>query len=278
MPRIRPRKFFEHTGGEIHQLQRIHTFLFMMVAASWSMTRLQAVAGVGGRSPSLAGFSLHAIACLGMSTVAAVCACTPCTRLRAPTRPQQLIDEVHEMTFRTRYRFRRAHVWQILQAVGLLDNHGKPVLLQVGHSNNQLIWADTALLIVLRRLAHAMQWDYLTAELGCSRALLSAAFIYLVDYLHDGYAARLNTLGTWAPDFPAFASHIQSSGSLFANTVGFVDGHFKSVCRPGGAQNAFHSVLHQDLYSGYYKTHCLKYLCVVLPNGILLAHGAWRGR
>ncbi len=39
-----------------------------------------------------------------------------------------------------------------------------------------------------------------------------------------------------------------------------------------------HSVAQQEVYSGYYKTHWLKYLCIVLPNCLLLAHGVWRGK
>ncbi len=105
--------------------------MFMIVAASWSMTWLQAVAGMVDRVPLLAGFSLHAIACLGILTVAAVSACALHTCLRAPTRQQLWIDEVQELTFRALYRFSSSHVWQIMQAVDLLDDHGKPVLLSV---------------------------------------------------------------------------------------------------------------------------------------------------
>jgi hypothetical protein len=52
---------------------------------------------------------------------------------------------------------RLVHVWQILQALDLLDNQQWPVLpvLQVGQSLAQLIWADNAMLIVLCRLATA---------------------------------------------------------------------------------------------------------------------------
>ncbi len=88
--------------------------------------------------------------------------------------------------------------------------------------------------------------------------------------LHNGYAGQLNDLSTWHPDFPVFAAHVKVKGLslLFDNTItiGFVDGHFQHVSRPGGPQNVLHSVGQQDLYSGYYKTHWLKYLCVIVSR------------
>jgi hypothetical protein len=239
---------------------------------------MHTVTGTADHSPAVAGFSLPALACLGVSILVAAAASTRHTSLCAPERTQQRIGELAEGTFRARYQFRRAHVWQLMQEFGLMDGAGQPLLLRVGRHKNQLIWADTALLIVLLRLAHANCWDDLAPEFGCSRALLSASFIHLIDYPHDRFASHLNDLSTWQADFPSFAAHTRARGALFANTIGFVDGHFQPVSRQGGQQNVGHSVAQQDLYSGYYKTHGLKYVCVVLPNGVLLAHGAWRGK
>ncbi len=123
-----------------------------------------------------------------------------------------------------------------MQEFGLLDGACQPLLLLVGRCKSQLIWADTALLIVLLQLAHANSWEDLSPEFGCSHTLLSAAFIHLINYLHDGFALCLNDLSTWQADFPLFAAHTQERGALFANTIGFVDGHFQPVSRPGGQQ------------------------------------------
>ncbi len=73
------------------------------------------------------------------------------------------------------------------------DMHA-PKLLQVGRMSNQLIWADTALFILLCRFASACSWDYLIEETGCSRALLSAANFYMVDYLFNQFAKQLNDI------------------------------------------------------------------------------------
>ncbi len=62
---ICPSKFFEHTYGEIHQLCCIPTFMFIIVAASWSLTFMHAVAGmVEGPHPLLASACrrVHALA------------------------------------------------------------------------------------------------------------------------------------------------------------------------------------------------------------------------
>jgi hypothetical protein len=277
MPRFR--KFFDHTCGEIHELSRIQTFLFMMVSAAWSIRRLRAATGGAARNlPLLAGWPFEELASLGLATLAALAACAPRTRVRATRRPQQRLADLSAIVFRSRYRFRREHVQKMLGALDLLDQQGRPVLLRVGKTRAQLLWADTALMIVLRRLATASRWDDLIEEMGCSRTLLSAGFIYLIDYIYAGFAARLNDIRTWQADFPAFAAHTRARGSLFDNTIGFVDGHFQPVCRPGGPTNVGHSVSQADLYSGYYKQHGLKYICIVLPNGILLAEGAWKGK
>ncbi len=45
--------------------------MYAMVATSWSLTSMRAAAGAIDHSPSFAGFSLPALACLGVSTLVA---------------------------------------------------------------------------------------------------------------------------------------------------------------------------------------------------------------
>jgi hypothetical protein len=123
-------------------------------------------------------------------------------------------------------------------------------LLVVGASSNQLLWADTAVLIVLHSLGHAISWDNMAEEMGCSSALFLAWVIYYtVNLLHNAHTAKLNDIGTWREDFPTFATHISSVGLVFTNTVDFVERHFQPVSWPPcGDQTAPHSMLLQDLY------------------------------
>ncbi len=48
--------------------------------------------------------------------------------------------------------------------------------------------------------------------MGCSCTLLSAGFIYTIDYIYDCFAAELNDILTWKAHFPTFSAHIKSSG------------------------------------------------------------------
>jgi hypothetical protein len=99
----------------------------------------------------------------------------------------------------------------MLCALDLLDQCRCPVVLLVRQMHTQLLWADTPLMIVLHRLATANHWDDLINEMGGSRMLLSAGFIYTINYIYNGYAAQLNDICTWQADFPAFAAHIKAS-------------------------------------------------------------------
>eukprot|EP00961_Rhodomonas_salina_P074986 1006924-Rhodomonas_salina.1 len=51
--------------------------------------------------------------------------------------------------------------------------------------------------------------------------------------------------------------------------VGFLDGNFMPIARPGCEVNNLHATMdQQDVYSGYYKGHGVKHISLVLPNGI----------
>ena len=76
------RKFFEHTCCEIHHLSSIQNLMIMVVCALWAVTSMQAAARVAGHTPTLAGFLPQSLACLGISTLAALAAAMPRTCVR----------------------------------------------------------------------------------------------------------------------------------------------------------------------------------------------------
>ena len=86
-----------------------------------------------------------------------------------------------------RYRFRQEHVWLLLEEFRLLDADGLPLLLRVGNGK-QLVWADSAFLVLLRRMATIQRWDDLVEECSMSRSLLSWSWQWMVQYLHDNFA------------------------------------------------------------------------------------------
>jgi hypothetical protein len=94
-------------------------------------------------------------------------------------------------------------------------------------------------------------------------------------------AHQLYELKCWEEDFPSFANAVASKcGGLFDNITAFVDGHFVPVCRPGGQHNVNQSILQLILWNRYYKAHSLKFICTLLPNGMLLpvCKGAFAGK
>eukprot|EP00961_Rhodomonas_salina_P108719 1463602-Rhodomonas_salina.1 len=64
----------------------------------------------------------------------------------------------------------------------------------------------------------------------------------MVDHIYDNFAKELADIRTWEPEFDDFAAYIERKGGLFNNIIGFIDGHFQFVCRPGGRRNVNRSV------------------------------------
>jgi nuclease HARBI1 len=68
-----------------------------------------------------------------------------------------------------------------------------------------------------------------------------------------------------------FLKVCSGAGSYYNNTVGFIDGTCRPICRP--------TVNQQDYYSGYKKVHLLKYQSVLFPNGLIgRLDGPFKGR
>eukprot|EP00961_Rhodomonas_salina_P234818 3173708-Rhodomonas_salina.1 len=219
------------------------------------MSRIGLAQSAGNRR---AQFTLPELGCIALAAILQMAAVIPRTRVRTTAAGHARITDFDDVTFRQRFRFRSAHVWELLRVLDLLDAWQQPKMLRVGRrTNKSKIWADTALLILLCKLASANGWDDLVAELGVSRTLLSEAFNHMSNYIYDKYASnlKLNDIGTWEPDFEEFAAHVKAKGGLFDNIVCFIDGHFQHVCRPGGGQNVNHSVRQRLLYNRY----CLLY-------------------
>ena len=179
-----------------------------------------------------------------------------------------------------KFRFRREHVWMLLQELNLLTSDGYPRQLQVGRvGHTQSCRADTALLIMLRKLSYVCRNADLQAELGCSSTLISEAFNSMVDYIFDNFSSKLNRLEPWVDRFPEFAQAISRKvGGMFTNLICFTDGHFQRIARPGGPRNKLSKTSQKMMYNRYYKAHGLKYIVTVFPNGIMLVHGAYAGR
>ena len=116
-----------------------------------------------------------------------------------------------------------------------------------------------------------------SCELNISRALSSAVWAWMVDDLYHTYASKLNDVRVWEADFPDMAQRLVAEGSLFPNCIGFLNGHFQRICRPLGTVSLHQSLPAERFYNGYEKAFGLKYIALVLANGIVLAWGPWTG-
>ena len=99
----------------------------------------------------------------------------------------------------------------------------------------------------------------------------------MVDDLYDTYASKLNDVCVWEANFPDMAQHLVEDGNLFPNCIGFLDWHFQHICRPLGSVALHQSIPAERFYNGYEKAFGLKYIALVLANGIVLAWGQWTG-
>ena len=263
----------------------------MDLAKVFYFARLAFLTSVGSRllkqarepSPSRTRPSLKLepieMASLAAMMMAGMCASIP--RIRVPVCLAQhvTIYTFDDILFKLRFRFRQEHVWLLLQELHLLTADGDVRVLQVGRvGHTQAVRADTALLITLRKLSYVCRVEDLVDELGCSRTLITEAFNAIITYLYDEFASRLNRLDAWVDLFPDFASAISSKiGGMFTNVIGFTDGYFQRVCRPGGERNKASKISQRLLYNRYYKAHGVKYIVTVLSNGVMLLHGAYAG-
>jgi hypothetical protein len=75
-----------------------------------------------------------------------------------------------------------------------------------------------------------------------------------------------------------FAQFYFDAGSPFPNLVGFVDGHFQRISRPGGMACVNDNLQDHQTFSAHHRDHGLTYQAMALPNGVVLFWGPWMGR
>ncbi|XP_021953483.1 uncharacterized protein LOC110850356 isoform X1 [Folsomia candida] len=97
----------------------------------------------------------------------------------------------------------------------------------------------------------------------------------MTEYIHGQFSHLLRSLNSheWLTPMKLqeFADTLVNSGCAYPNVVGFIDGTARPICRP--------SINQRQVYSGYYKTHTLKYQSIMLPNGIIgRLDGPFNGR
>lgn len=134
----------------------------------------------------------------------------------------------------------------------------------------------TAACIVLRRLASPCRWYDLEVLFGMVTQTLSEVFWQI---LVDCKGKFNKLLSTWRVDLlqtraRLYADCIMESGAPLPNCVGFIDGTKIFMTRPGGP-----NINQKACYSGHKRAHCLVYLTVSTPDGLIAyLHGPEVGR
>jgi len=171
------------------------------------------------------------------------------------------------------FRFAREDVAKV---VDLLRLSGK-LHIREGHSNYR-IDGEEAFLIFCRRLATPSRLVDLQFFFQRGVGSISEIIAAVMKHLEPIARSKLDQFdfAFWSPLFKTFAAKLQLKGCVLRNCLGFVDGVFRSFCRPGreGQRGAFQ----RAFYSGYKKAHGIEFQGVVLPNGIVAEmNGPWAG-
>lgn len=208
-----------------------------------------------------------------------------CLPYRRSTKRMELKgpDAFTEVEFLEQFRFRKPHFFRILSCLKdfngcYLMSNNQPIRLCIGATGKAIrVRADKALMVLLRRLAYPCRWIDLQFILGGSRTELSDTYNYMLELMHLRYSRLTSSLACYRYQFARFAQQLASFGCPFDNLVGMFDGHLVATCRPGGDACVGLNMWDFQTFAGKERLHGLKYQACVLPNGLCVVWGPWRG-
>lgn len=133
----------------------------------------------------------------------------------------------------------------------------------------------TATCVVLRKLAAPVRWFDVELEFGMRSSHLSEVFWEVVECF---VSCRSHVLDVRAAFMRSraelYAAAIEYMGAPLDRCVGFLDCTKIRMTRPGGA-----NVNQRSCYSGHKRMHCLMYMTITTPDGLMFAlHGPVEGR
>lgn len=111
-----------------------------------------------------------------------------------------MVDHFNNTDFKEKFRFRKNIMMfhQLMVGFQLVDVFGHPIQFRVGQQPNPLkrswINAESALLILLCRMAYPARLCDLSAETGCSCMLISDVFNHMVMMLYTDFVKPLYEL------------------------------------------------------------------------------------
>ena len=104
-----------------------------------------------------------------------------------------------------------------------------------------------------------------------ARCNYSNAFYWVLHHIYENFRGCILDINRWSAHAETFADAVFQKCAHAPGCVGFIDGTFRSCCRPTEGQRL--------LYSGYKKKHGVKFQSVVAPNGMIMdLYGALPGK
>ena len=167
------------------------------------------------------------------------------------------------------FRFEKADIIHLLDALGFPEDE-----YWVTPSRARFT-REEAILLYLRRMSYPSQLLHLAREgFSAQTGALSELYHMVGEWIFNTHTKRLlqGGLTKWVRRIPAYARAVEAYTHIFDfNVFAFIDGTARGIARPGFFQ--------RDFYSGHKRNHCLQFLSVTAPDGmILFTHGPDEGR
>ena len=152
------------------------------------------------------------------------------------------------------FRFAREDIPDLMAALRIPTK-----LMLRDDGGNYYIDGEEALLIFLRRLASPCRLVDLQFFFNRSPAALSQIIDRVLKHLDVIARRKLSKMDFdyWAPQFDNFAAAVAKKRGPLKACIGFVDGVFRAMCRPG--RDGQRGLRQRAFYSGYKKAHGVEF-------------------
>ena len=151
--------------------------------------------------------------------------------------------------------------------------HALEMPAEIYGSNGIKTDAVTALCMLLRRLSYPNRHANCYLMFGWRPERMSRIVDSTLTFIYSRWRFLLEwNLQLLSPiRLRQYADIIHRKGCPLENCWGFIDGSLFPIARPGRLQRC--------VYNGHKRKHCLKYHCIVVPDGLIAhAYGPWEGR
>jgi hypothetical protein len=130
--------------------------------------------------------------------------------------------------------------------------------------NRVIVPAETAMAMVMRRLAYPARLSDIAPEFGLDVSSTGRIINYMLEQIMDRYGTHIHLWPGLTPSrVSRYAAAITSLEPAVIDIWGFIDGTFRDICKPEVHQRAS--------YSGYERGHGQKYQGVLCPDGLIVS-------